>query len=140
MTLLSRNILTDLIGHLLGVGFLNIMALIIRILFASCWIDSPNLLSSNNFPVILTVFFVEGDTLSLCVWLQHSLVLIPAHLVVNGVAHLVLHNVTLFSGSVLTQSLTLYMTLLLIYGFTFLVLFLVVFRVPNEGISNATLN
>jgi len=140
VTLFLRNTVTNLVGYLLGVSLLHIMTFIIRVLLAGARNNGPNLLGSNNFPMVFTIIFILGDTLGLSVWLQHCLVLISADLLVLGVADLVLDKMTFFSGRVLTQPLALHLTDLLVDCVTCLEGLLLVLRVPHHHILHSTLD
>jgi len=140
VTLFLRNTVTNLVGNLLRVSLLHIMTFIIGVLLAGARNNGPNLLGSNNFPMVFTIIFILGDTLGLSVWLQHCLVLISADLLVLGVADLVLDKMTFFSGRVLTQPLALHLTDLLVDCVTCLEWLLLVLRVPHHHILHSTLD
>merc|ERR1719511_387256 len=114
VTLLLRNIFTDWVCNQLLMSLLHILTLIIGVLLAGGLDGSPHLVVPLDHPLVLAVFLVQGDTLSLSVRLVHSLVLINTDLLVDSLTHLVLHSLTLLPSGLLAQPLILKLALLLI--------------------------
>merc|ERR1712038_930405 len=95
VTLLLRNIFADWVCNQLLMSLLHVLALIIGVLLAGGLDGCPHLVVPLDHPLVLTVFLVESDTLSLSVRFIHSLVLINTDLLVDSLTHLVLHSLAL---------------------------------------------
>merc|ERR1711874_379993 len=133
--------LADLVRNLVALLSVHIVTLVHGVALACAGDDSPDLLTTRGvLPVILTVLLVRCYALSLGVWLQHRLVLVPAHLLVLRIAHLILHQMALLPGGVLTQSLALHLAQLLIHGLAGLVGLLHIVSVPDGDILHPTLD
>merc|ERR1712078_710074 len=119
---------------------MDIVTLIHGVLLAATRDHGPDLLTAGGYlPVELAVILVFGHTLSLSERLQHSLVLVPAHLVVDSLADLILDQVTLLPSGVMAQPLRPDLTLLLVHCLTGLVSLLLILSVPDDLILCSTL-
>ena len=116
LTLLLGDILAHLVRHLLAVGLLDIVTLVHGVLLAAAGDDGPDLLpAGGHLPVELAVVLILGHALRLGEGLQHGLVLVPADLVVDRLADLVLNQLALLPRGVMAQPFRPHLALLLVH-------------------------
>merc|ERR1711945_44385 len=146
--LLSWHILAQLLWHiiahwvgnlsLLGLG--HILALIVGVALACSGDWCPDLVVSVALPLVFAVLLVLGGAFGLCVRFILSSVLVNTHVLVNGLALLLIDCVALLSGCGLTLSLKSSFAHIVVLGHTLLGLGLLVGRVPDGGILCSALD
>jgi len=147
-TNLSWHILAQLLWHiiahwvcnlsLLGLG--HILTLIVGVALACSGDWCPDLVVSVALPLVFAVLLVLGGAFGLCVRLILSSVLVNTHVLVNGLALLLIHCVALLSGCGLTLSLESSFAHIVVLGHTLLGFRFLVGRVPDGGILCSALN
>merc|ERR1711899_581520 len=129
-----------MVGDLLGVGLLHVPALVVGNVLAGSLDGSPHLVVAMTPPLVLAVLFVLGRAFGLSVGLILGPELLDADVLVNGAALLDVVGGALLPRGGLAQPLGSCLTLLLVNRLAYLLLALLVFRVPQRHVFCPTLD
>jgi len=140
VTFLLGNSLAHRVGNFLRMSLLHVVTFVIWIPLTTPFNWGPDLLFTNNLPLVFAVILVVGNALSLGVRLHHCLVFLHTDLLVFLDTDLVLHKVTLLLGDLLAQPLALHLANLLVNSLALLVCLLHVLGVPDSGVLHSAVH
>ena len=131
-------LMASLIGNLPGVGFLDVLALVVGNILASSIDGSPHLVVALTLPLVLAILLVLSGALRFGVGFVFCPVLLDADVLVDGGAFVGIFSGALLPCGGLAQSLGSGGTLLLVNRLANLFFTLLVFCIP-QGLEEKTL-